>query len=63
MKFFKGNLLGIWNIVLALVGIIDKLIEKGTITPLPLFLWTGCLLSGIYIIYENSRKNKVEKKH
>jgi hypothetical protein len=63
MKFNKRNLIGIWNIVLALIFLIDKLIEKGTITPLHVILWTGLLLSGIYVIYENTKKNKVEKKH
>jgi len=63
MKFVKRNLLGIWNIALALIFIIDKLIEKGTITPLFLILWTGLLLSGIFVIYENTKKNKVEKRH
>lgn len=61
MKFDKRNLIGIWNIVLALIFIVDKVIEKGTITPLFVILWTGLLLSGIYVIYENYKKNKEKK--
>lgn len=55
-----GNIVfGIWNIVFAIIIIIDKIIDKRTITPLFLILWTGLLLSGIYIIYEQAKKNKV----
>lgn len=57
MKFDKRNLMGIWNILLALIFLIDKIIEKGTFTPLFVILCTGCLLSGIYVIYENYKKN------
>jgi hypothetical protein len=59
MKINRRNLIGIWNIVLAIILVIDKIIEKRTITPLYVILWTGLLLSGIYVIYEDAKKNKV----
>jgi hypothetical protein len=62
MKFDKRNIIGIWNIVLALIFMIDRLIDKRKITLLFFILWTGLLLSGIFAIYENTRKNKVEKR-
>ncbi len=61
MRFDKRNIIGIWNIVLALIFLIDRIIEKATITPLHVILWIGLLTSGIYVIYDNNRKNRVKK--
>lgn len=58
MKFNRHSILGIWNIILAFIYMIDKIIEKGTIRPLGIILWIGLILSGIYIIYENAKSNR-----
>ena len=59
MTFNRRNLGGIGNIVFAILTMTDRIIEKKTITPLFAILCSGMLLTGIYVMYEDAKKNEV----